>query len=112
MKRSGTSDHLLRGTLDLLILQALDSGSLHGYGIARRVEQATDDALRVEEGSLYPALHRLEDAGAIIGKWTKTEVGRRVRLYTLTRTGRTRLRTKRREWSVFASAVTRMVGGE
>src|SRR5262245_38142319 len=102
---SRTADHLLRGTLELLLLQALRREPLHGYAIARRIETATGDALRVEEGSMYPALHRLEARGFVSAKWTATQNGRRVRLYSLTRTGRTRLDSQRREWTAFSRAV-------
>jgi transcriptional regulator len=104
-------DKLLRGTLDLLLLQALADGALHGYAIARRVEIATGDALRVEEGSMYPALHRLEEAGLVTARWSTTDSGRRVRVYALTRKGRDRLDVRRQEWLSFARAVTRMVKG-
>lgn len=104
-------DALLRGTLDLLLLQALADGPLHGYAIARRVEVATGDALRVEEGSMYPALHRLEEGGLVTARWSTTDSGRRVRVYALTRKGRQRLDVRRQEWLSFARAVTRMVKG-
>jgi transcriptional regulator len=104
-------DKLLRGTLDLLLFQALADGPLHGYAIARRVEIATGDALRVEEGSMYPALHRLEEGGLVTARWSTTDRGRRVRVYALTRRGRDRLDVRRQEWLAFARAVTRMVKG-
>lgn len=104
-------DTLLRGTLDLLLLQALADSPLHGYAIARRVELATGDALRVEEGSMYPALHRLEEGGLVTARWSTTDSGRRVRVYALTRKGRERLDVRRQEWLSFARAVTRMVKG-
>jgi transcriptional regulator len=112
MTRRDSSDQLLRGTLDLLVLQALSSAPLHGYAIARHIEQATDDALAVEEGSLYPALHRLEDRGAVSARWTTGDSRRRSRVYSLTRKGRTQLEERRRGWHAFASAVERMVGSE
>jgi PadR family transcriptional regulator PadR len=101
---------LLRGTLDLLLLQTLSRGPLHGYAIARRIEAATDDALKVDEGSMYPALHRLEIRGLVLAKWTLGEKGRRVRIYTVSRAGRARLAAERRSWSTFARAVSRLVG--
>ena len=100
---------LLRGTLDLLLLQALSGGPLHGYAIARHIELETDDALSVEEGSLYPALHRLEDRGLVSARWT-TENGRRQRVYAVTRAGRKRLAGHRQDWYAFVRAVNRMVG--
>jgi PadR family transcriptional regulator PadR len=105
-----STSKLLRGTLDLLLLQALSSGPLHGYAVARCIEASTDDALRVEEGSMYPALHRLETRGFVLAKWSTGEKGRRVRVYALSRRGQDRLAAERRSWSVFARAVSRMVG--
>jgi PadR family transcriptional regulator PadR len=105
-----TPDPLLRGTLELLLLQVLSREPRHGYAIARAIEAQTDDALRVEEGSLYPALHRLEGRGFVTARWTLSEQGRRTRLYALTRIGRDRLARERRKWSVFSRAVTRLVG--
>lgn len=106
------TDHLLRGTLELLLLKALSREPLHGYAIARRIETATGDALSVEEGSLYPALHRLEERGLISAKWATTTNRRRVRVYSLTRPGRARLAEQRQHWSTFARAVARMVDSE
>ena len=102
--------HLLRGTLELLLLQSLEHAPSHGYGIARRIETATDDALAVEEGSLYPALHRLEDRGLITARWRNTESRRRIREYAITREGRRQLAAKRQDWRKFVSAVARMIG--
>jgi transcriptional regulator len=96
---------ILRGTLDLLILKALSWGPTHGYGVARWIEQATDDALRVEEGSLYPALHRLEVRGFVSTDWGVSENNRRARFYTLTKAGRARLKTETASWRRFAAAV-------
>src|SRR5207245_1004946 len=79
---------VLRGTLDLLILKAVSWGSTHGYAVARWIEQATDDVLRIEEGSLYPALHRLETRGWIDASWGLSEKNRRAKFYTLTPAGR------------------------
>jgi PadR family transcriptional regulator len=104
------SDRLLHGTLELLLLQALHRGPLHGYAIARRIKDATDDALNVEEGSLYPALYRLEELGYVTARWATTGQTRRVRLYGLTAAGRTRLAEQRKEWAAFSRAVTRMLG--
>jgi len=110
MSPKGSSDHLLRGTLELLLLQALSRGPLHGYAIARHIETATDDALGVEEGSLYPALHRLEARGAVTARWsTAAESRRRVRVYALTPSGRAQLAAQKRGWRTFARAVARMV---
>lgn len=103
------ADHLLRGTLELLLLKALHREPLHGYAIARRIEAATGDALSVEEGSMYPALHRLEANGYVSARWSTTPGGRRVRVYSLTKAGRTRLAEQRRHWTSFARAVARMM---
>jgi transcriptional regulator len=109
MPETRQTDHWLRGTLELLLLQALAESALHGYAIARHIERVTDDALSVEEGSLYPALHRLEERGLVLAKWTKGEKGRRVRSYSLTAAGRKRLGAQKRDWSAFSRAVARMV---
>ena len=89
---------LLQGTLELLILNALSLGPAHGYGIASWIEQATDDALRVEEGSLYPALHRMERKRWIVASWGLSENNRKAKYYRLTAKGRTQLREKTRDW--------------
>src|SRR5579871_165079 len=104
-----TSTNLLRGTLELLLLQALADKRLHGYAIARRIETETGDALSIEEGSMYPALYRLEANGFVVASWAR-EGNRRLRIYALTSTGRARLATQKREWTAFATAVTRMIG--
>lgn len=110
MSRKGSSDHLLRGTLELLLLEALSAGPLHGYAIARRIESATGDALAVEEGSLYPALHRLEARGSVTAKWsTGPNSRRRVRVYALTEAGRDQLENERQGWRSFSRAVARML---
>jgi transcriptional regulator len=109
MSRKASATPLLRGTLDLLLLQALSRGPLHGYAIAREIERGTADALGVEEGSLYPALHRLEDRGAVTARWSTTGSRRRVRVYALTRRGRTQLAEEKSGWRDFARAVARMV---
>jgi PadR family transcriptional regulator PadR len=100
---------LLQGTLDLLILKTLSWGSTHGYGIARWIQQVTGDVLRIEEGSLYPALHRLEKRGWIGSEWGLSENNRRAKYYTLTARGRQQLRTESSSWSVFANAVSEVL---
>jgi transcriptional regulator len=102
-----TSVDLLQGTLAALILKALSWGPLHGYGIARWIEQVTGDELLVEEGSLYPALHRLEARGLIASQWTMSETNRRVRSYALTEQGRAQLRAELSRWERFSAAVSR-----
>ena len=96
---------ILRGTLDLLLLKGLSWGPSHGYGVARWIEQATDDVLRVEEGSLYPALHRLELRGWIESEWGASENNRRAKYYRLTPAGRAQLRVETTTWTRFARAV-------
>src|SRR3954468_5082509 len=96
----------LKGTLDLMILKTLSWAPAHGYGIARWIEQCTGDALQVEEGSLYPALYKLEENGIIVADWGVTENNRRAKFYRLTAAGKKQLRTSHDYWSRFAKAVT------
>src|SRR5205823_2827020 len=100
---------LLQGTLDLLILKTLSWGTTHGYGIARWIEHITRDVLRIEEGSLYPALHRLEKRGWIGSEWGLSENNRRAKYYALTARGRQQLRAEASHWSVFAGAVSKVL---
>ena len=106
--RSDSGD-LLQGTLGILILKALLVGPAHGYGIARWVEGATDDVLRIEEGSLYPALRRLEDRGWVHSEWGLSENNRRARFYTISAAGRTHLRSEAAQWMRYAGAVTQVL---
>ena len=101
---------LLQGTLDLLVLKTLSWGPRHGYGIARRIEDVTDDALRIEEGSLYPALYRLERRKLIEASWGKSEIGQRIKVYSLTAAGRAYLRAEAKQWARFAGAVDKLLG--
>lgn len=103
------SSDLLQGTLQILILKALFAEGAHGYGIARWIEQTTDDVLRVEEGSLYPALRRLEDRGYVSSDWGLSENNRRARYYTLTPGGRAHLRKEAAAWGRFSQAMTRVM---
>jgi len=96
---------ILRGTLDLLVLQAVRAKPAHGYAIARWVEGATGDALRIEDGSLYPALYRLEERGLIEAEWRLTDDRRRAKYYTLTAAGRKRLREETASWTKYARAI-------
>jgi len=96
---------LLQGTLDLLILQTLQAGPLHGWGISRHIRERTREVLNVNQGSLYPALYRLEDRGVITGSDSLSEQGRRVRVYRLTAAGRKELATEHSLWRQFAAAV-------
>jgi PadR family transcriptional regulator, regulatory protein PadR len=97
---------LLQGTLDLLILKILDAGPLHGYAIAQGIQQRSDDLLTVEEGSLYPALYRMEDKGWIASAWGKSENNRRAKYYSLTRTGRRQLFEETAVWRRISRAIT------
>jgi PadR family transcriptional regulator PadR len=100
----------LQGSLPLLVLTLLDRhGPLHGYGLATRIETMSDETLRVEEGSLYPALHRLEEAGWIDAKWSKTANGRRARMYEITGAGRKRLQAEETRWKAITAAVGRIL---
>lgn len=96
---------LLQGTLDLLILKTLAGGELHGWGISKRIRATSDDVLRINQGSLYPALYRLEDRGWIEAKWGRSDEGRRVKLYRLTADGRAQLVAEREQWRLFSGAV-------
>ena len=100
---------LLQGTLDVLVLKTLSWGPRHGYAVARWIERVTDDALRVEEGSLYPALHRLERKGLAAATWGHTETGRRAKFYTLTPQGRRHLHDELTTWDAFAAAVGKVL---
>ncbi len=100
---------LLQGTLDVLILKTLTWGARHGYAIARWIEETTDDALRIEEGSLYPSLYRMERKGWIRAEWGVSELGRRAKFYTLTPTGRHQLKLETRQWAAFAVAVSKVL---
>jgi transcriptional regulator len=98
---------LFTGTLDLLILKAVSWGPRHGYAIGRWIRTTTADVLIVQEGALYPALHRLERKGWLSEEWGESETGRQAKYYKLTTKGRTQLRAERRRWQVFAAAVAR-----
>jgi PadR family transcriptional regulator, regulatory protein PadR len=105
MSRSSEKTDLLQGTLDLLILQVLSLGPLHGYAIAQRLNQISKDALQVQQGSLYPALHRLEKRQWLKTEWGKAESGREAKFYTLTAAGRKRLDVERGEWKRVSQAI-------
>jgi transcriptional regulator len=104
-----TPNALLHGTLDALILKTLSGGPRHGYGIARSIENTSDDAVIVEEGSLYPALYRLEQRGWVEAEWTTSELGRRAKFYRLTQRGRTQLVTETDAWRAFAAGVSKIL---
>ena len=101
---------LLHGTLDALILKTLAWGPRHGYAIAQWIETSSADALRIEQGSLYPALYRLERKGWIEAEWGLSDTKRQVKLYSLTVEGRARLAIETAQWSRFADGVTRILG--
>lgn len=103
---------LVPGTLDMLAMKALSGESLHGFGIARWIEAVTGDRLTVEEGALYPALHRMEKRGALTSEWQRTEHGRRARYYSLTDRGREELADLRGRWESSARAVRQILDAE
>jgi transcriptional regulator len=100
---------LLQGTLDLLILKALSRGPMHGYGIGQRIVQMSDDVLRVEEGSLYPALYRIERKKWVKAEWGLSEKNQRAKFYTLTDAGRRELEAEESAWERMSAAVTRVL---
>src|SRR5579872_6005354 len=105
----GKSTTLLQGTLDLLILHALQRGPMHGYAIAQTIHLLSDQVLKVEEGSLYPALYRLELDGAITAKWGRSENHRKAKYYEITRKGRKALAEQERTWNRLSGAVGRVL---
>src|SRR5919112_393937 len=96
---------LLQGTLDMLILKALSAGPMHGYGVGQRIETLAEEMLKVEEGSLYPALYRLEERGWVSSEWGTSENNRRARFYALTAVGRRQLARESEGWLAFVQAV-------
>jgi transcriptional regulator len=108
MTRTTPAD-LLPGTLDLLILRTLQTEPLHGWAISERIQQISEDVLRVTQGSLYPALHRLEHQGWIEAEWKVSELGRRAKYYRLTTTGRRQLAVEAGEWERMATAIGRVM---
>jgi PadR family transcriptional regulator PadR len=107
MKRARTD--LMQGTLELLILKTLSRGQTHGYGIAQRIHEAADDLLKVEDGSLYPALYRMEERGWISSEWGASENNRRAKFYKLTRAGRQQLAEQSGNWERISKAVMRVL---
>ena len=105
MSRRSKKTDLLQGTLDLLILQITALGPVHGYAIAQRLNQMSGEALQVQQGSLYPAVHRLEKRGWLRAEWRTTDTGREAKFYLLTPTGRRRLDVERTEWSRLTEAI-------
>jgi transcriptional regulator len=101
--------NLLQGTLDLLILRTLQPGALHGWAISERIQQISEEVLQVNQGSLYPALHRLEQRGWIKAEWGVSELGRRARFYHLTASGRKQLDVETFDWSRLAGAIGKIL---
>ena len=105
------SGEVLQGTLDLIVLKTLDAmGPQHGYGIAVRIQQVSEDLLKLNQGTLYPALLRLEQRGWILSKWGVSENNRKAKFYTLTRTGRRQLATETESWERMAAVIQRLLG--
>ena len=102
-------NELLHGTLETLVLKTLIGGRRHGYGIARAIEDATDGVVDIEDGSLYPALYRMEKKGWVEAEWGLSELGRRAKFYRLTAKGRRQLTAQTAEWSRFAAAISRVL---
>jgi PadR family transcriptional regulator, regulatory protein PadR len=101
---------LLQGTLDMLILKAISLGSLHGYGILLRIQQISRDRLEIQQGSLYPALYRLEDQGWIASEWGESENNRKAKYYRLTTAGKRRLQTETENWNRMADVIAGILG--
>jgi PadR family transcriptional regulator, regulatory protein PadR len=111
MKKSQEVD-LVQGTLDMLVMKAVSLGPLHGYGVLLRIQQISGDRLEIQQGSLYPALYRLEHEGWIDGEWGQSENNRRARYYRLTAAGRKRLEAQTRKWREFAGVVAAILSME
>ena len=107
----GKPSDLVQGTLDLLILKTLSLEPRHGWAIAKRIQQISNEVLQVQQGSLYPALHRLEQQGWIRAKWNTTEGGRQAKFYALTAAGRNQLEREKESWNRLSSAINLVVEG-
>ncbi len=107
---TATKANLLQGTLDLLILKSLQHEPMHGFGISLRIQQMSKDMLTVEQGSLYPALYRLEDQGWIKSEWGVSENNRKAKFYTLTASGRKQLVTEEQSWAKLSTAINLVLG--
>src|SRR4030081_1598880 len=105
----GESKTLVQGTLDMLVLKALTRGAMHGYAIAEFIQDSSEDVLRVEEGALYPALHRLELRGLVSAEWGVSDNNRRAKYYRLTATGKKRLAEESQSWERLSSAIARVM---
>jgi PadR family transcriptional regulator len=106
MAADSPKSDLLQGTLDMLILKVVALGPTHGYAIAQRLQQMSQDVLQVQQGSLYPALHRLEKRGWVKAEWAASDTGREARFYSLTRLGRKQLEEQRENWDRLSSAIS------
>ncbi|WP_348265212.1 PadR family transcriptional regulator [Telmatobacter sp. DSM 110680] len=107
----GSTDNLL-GALELLVLKALENGPMHGWGITLHIQCISNEVLRIEEGSLYPALHRMEKAGWVKAEWGLSENNRRARFYRITTAGRTQLRSEQQKWENVAQAIALVLRGK
>lgn len=101
---------VMRGTLDMLVLRILDRGELHGWGITQKLEQLSKKALQVDEGSLYPALYRMEHKGWLAAEWKMTEKGRRAKYYSLTKSGQKQLETEKESWDRTMAIIAQVMG--
>jgi PadR family transcriptional regulator PadR len=110
MDRNDPKTEFLKGTLDMLILKVVALGQIHGYAISQRIQQISKDCFQVQQGSLYPALHRLEDRGWLQAEWRQTETGRDAKFYTLSRKGRKQLEAEVRNWEQISNAVALILG--
>jgi PadR family transcriptional regulator, regulatory protein PadR len=109
MKRPEPRLDILQGTLDFLILRTLSGGPMHGWSVSERIQQISEEVLKVNQGSLYPALHRLEHRGWIKAEWKTSELGRRARFYRLTASGRKQLDLERKNWARLTAAIGRIL---
>ena len=110
MSPTDNKSEFLKGTLDMLILKIVVLGPVHGYAISQRIQQISRDVFQVQQGSLYPALHRLEDRGLLQAEWRNTETGREAKFYSLTRKGRQQLESEMRNWEQITGAVALILG--
>lgn len=110
MPQHNEKNEIIQGTLDMLVLKTLTAGPLHGYAIAHRIQQASDDFLKVEEGSLYPALHRMERRRWIDPEWGLSETNRRAKYYRLTAAGRAQLKVAEKNWARVVTAIAGVMG--
>lgn len=110
MAPTDNKSEFLKGTLDMLILKIVAMGPVHGYAISQRIQQISKDVFQVQQGSLYPALHRLEDRGLLQAEWRNTETGREAKFYSVTRKGRHQLESEMRNWEQITGAVALILG--